>query len=156
MIGLAFAAGAEWALPWDVNCFMNEAAWANLSSVVILHTRDDVNHTTLMNTSSVWLAETSSDNASTIIMSNSSSPSALLRPPPVSVVSNSSIISPKYFYVPMARVVGNALVLNGTYVPPSIAEEPQLLFHHTAVERFDASKPYDCDVGVGQRRQEHV
>lgn len=154
MIRLAFEAGAQYAMPWDGNCFINERAWVNISGVIKQHdllfnnknaspsTVDNetfINRTTSINTNStirsvitttVTTATNSTTNRTT--SSNSDSDSTASTAP-----------SPhNYFFVPMARIIDNTLLLNASYMPPTVLEEPQLIFARTAVERFDESKPY--------------
>lgn len=56
-----------------------------------------------------------------------------------------SPVSLRYFHVPMQRMTqSNDDLLNSSYVPTAAVEEPQLVFHREAVERFDESLPYGC------------
>lgn len=51
----------------------------------------------------------------------------------------------RYFYVPMQRMIkSNDFLLNSSYVPSEVSEEPQLIFHRDATERFNESLPYGC------------
>lgn len=55
----------------------------------------------------------------------------------------SSTISKTYFYVPMVRLKDNEQIrTNASYLPSSIKEEPQLIFHRNCEAKFDESKPY--------------
>lgn len=97
MLRLGFAAGADYVLPWDGNCFLTSVAWRNITSGIAR---------------------------------------ALQR--------KKSSVSRRYYYVPMQRVTDNANLLQADYRPETIDEEPQLIFHKSATERFNESLRYGC------------
>lgn len=56
-----------------------------------------------------------------------------------------SPVSLRYFYVPMQRMTqSNDRLLNLSYIPTDATEEPQVIFHRDANERFDEFLPYGC------------
>lgn len=117
MISLGRDAGATYILPWDGNCFLNAKAWTNITSSI----STIVNNASIINNST---AANSSTTTAHLLLSSSST---------------------KYFYVPMARMKndgGNALLKTSDYVPNSMPDEPQLIFHRSANATFDETKPY--------------
>lgn len=44
----------------------------------------------------------------------------------------------------MVRITDNQQLLNVSYTPESIDEEPQLIFRNDTKERFNESLPYGC------------
>lgn len=135
MIELAFEAGAEYALPWDGNCFMNERAWTNISAVIMQHGLR-LNHTEFNDS---FTFSTINKTFTTARTTTNTTNTAITLP-------NSTItdnpMPHNYFFVPMARIIDNLLLINSSYMPPSVLEEPQLIFSRNALERFDESKPY--------------
>lgn len=118
MIELGVESGAQYILPWDGNSFLNEAAWTNLSSI-ILHL-----------TSSKITDKNSSDARDEVITAQ------------LQGETRNFSLSTSYFYVPMTRLINNSLVVDPNYIPIDMEEEPQLIFHRSALGRFDENKPY--------------
>lgn len=63
----------------------------------------------------------------------------------ISTIPSVAPVSLRYFYTPMQRMTdSNDFLLNPSYVPTAATEEPQLIFHRDALERFDESLSYGC------------
>jgi Alginate lyase/Exostosin family len=105
----------DYVLPWDGNCFVTKAALIKLQQDLIRWNEDPV------------AAYNKSSNGAFDI---DSSTSRLLKEPI------------KYFYTPMDRLlVGNEILLDPNY-KPTLKEEPQLIFHRSAIGRFDPKLRY--------------
>ncbi|KAG7339486.1 alginate lyase-domain containing protein [Nitzschia inconspicua] len=107
----------DYVLPWDGNCFLTHAAFVKLQQDLILWNSDPVAAYNKTSSGTLWS------------YTNPKSSSLLKQPI-------------KYFYTPMDRLlVGNEVLLDPNYIP-TLKEEPQLVFHRTAVGRFDPTLRY--------------
>lgn len=118
MISLGLSSGARYILPWDGNCFLTQTAWKNISQAI-----------RYIDKGFEWNGEKVETEMN-----------------PVHNMSTYNLrkLNAKYFYVPMVRITDNMELLNKSYVPSSIDEEPQLIFRHDAELRFNESLPYGC------------
>lgn len=123
MIRLGIDTGATFVLPWDGNCFLNRRAWTEISSDVAAIAGNNP-----------LLPHVPTTNES------AASPRQVL---------NSSL----YFAVPMARMLSNDDLLSDTFRPPSVKEEPQLIFHRSSVARFNGALPYGSDPKIDMLRR---
>ncbi|KAG7359376.1 alginate lyase-domain containing protein [Nitzschia inconspicua] len=108
----------DYVLPWDGNCFLTQAAFVKLQHDLIRWNSDPI---------AAYKRASHGE-----FLSNSTNPKirSLLKEPI------------KYFYTPMDRLlVGNEVLLDPNYIP-RLDEEPQIIFHRTAVGRFDPSLRY--------------
>ncbi|KAG7339483.1 alginate lyase-domain containing protein [Nitzschia inconspicua] len=107
----------DYVLPWDGNCFLTQAAFVKLQHDLIRWNSDPIAAYKRASHGEFW------SNANPKIRSLSKEPI-------------------KYFYTPMDRLlVGNEVLLDPNYIP-RLDEEPQIIFHRTAVGRFDPTLRY--------------
>ncbi|KAG7369695.1 alginate lyase-domain containing protein [Nitzschia inconspicua] len=107
----------DYVLPWDGNCFLTHAAFVKLQQDLIRWNLDPV------------AAYNATSRGGSFSQTNLKIRSLMKEPL-------------KYFYTPMDRLlVGNEVLLDPNYLP-RLNEEPQIIFHRTAVGRFDPTLRY--------------